>query len=183
MIEKQCQKCKQVKLVELFYKNKTTKDGFGHNCKVCASAYAAVYNRSEKFKQYNKVYRERNKERLSEKQKSYYYDVRKKDTDKLKQSYKIKYQKSKEKYRFYRAKYRADVDNRTPAWADLDRIRIIYSLSKWMDFVNPFVKHHVDHIIPLKGKIVSGLHVHNNLQILTAQENMSKAIRFEPISE
>jgi hypothetical protein len=40
------------------------------------------------------------------------------------------------------------------------------------------VAHHVDHEIPLQGVLVSGLHVHNNLQILTALENIKKRNRF-----
>ena len=38
---------------------------------------------------------------------------------------------------------------------------------------------HVDHIIPLKGKNVCGLHVENNLRIIDGLSNMKKGNKLE----
>jgi len=58
----------------------------------------------------------------------------------------------------------------TPSWADQDAIREFY-------FSCPD-KMTVDHVIPLRGKIVSGLHIRENLQYLTAEENNRKHNNF-----
>lgn len=54
----------------------------------------------------------------------------------------------------------------TPSWANLSLIKDIYANADGM---------HVDHIIPLQGELVCGLHVENNLQYLTPEENMKKS--------
>lgn len=73
--------------------------------------------------------------------------------------------------REYQKRRKALKLDRVPSWADLDKIKEIYN--------NCPEGMHVDHIVPLQGDLVSGLHVENNLQYLTATENMSKHNKFE----
>jgi hypothetical protein len=80
--------------------------------------------------------------------------------------------------RFHANKRRAAKIQRTPPWADLDAMRAIYAEATRLS-IETGIPHHVDHEIPLQGEFVSGLHVHNNLQILTASENSRKRNRYE----
>lgn len=70
------------------------------------------------------------------------------------------------KIRHYSAKYRASKLKATPSWANLEKIAEIYArCPKGQE---------VDHIIPLQGENVCGLHVHYNLQYLSISDNRSK---------
>lgn len=61
---------------------------------------------------------------------------------------------------------KAEKLQRTPSWADLAAIKRFYE--------NCPEGHHVDHIVPLRGKMVCGFHVEYNLQYLPAKENLMK---------
>jgi hypothetical protein len=79
------------------------------------------------------------------------------------------------------ANRRANFLLRTPKWLtheQLEQIYIKYSLAEWCSNVM-HEKYHVDHIVPLQGKCVSGLHVPWNLQVIRAKENLSKGNRFK----
>ena len=65
----------------------------------------------------------------------------------------------------------------TPSWADYEKIKLIYRQAFEIRKLGRNV--HVDHIIPLRGKNVCGLHVEGNLQIIDAVENLSKFNKFE----
>lgn len=76
-----------------------------------------------------------------------------------------------------RAKRRSATLQRTPAWADHASIRAVYLEAARLSRTTG-VPHHVDHLVPLQGARVCGLHVETNLQILPAKQNLSKGNRW-----
>lgn len=95
-----------------------------------------------------KAYREANRERYNEHSKNHYYKNR------------------TERIRYINAHRKGRLKEATPIWADKIAIRKFY--------VECPAGYHVDHIIPLHGELVSGLHVIENLQYLPAEENLKK---------
>jgi hypothetical protein len=69
------------------------------------------------------------------------------------------------------AKRQAAQLQRVPSWADLKAIKSFYETAKDLGLA-------VDHVIPLQGKLVSGLHVQSNLQLLSKSENSRKKNNF-----
>lgn len=87
-----------------------------------------------------------------------------------------------EKLRALDAKRRCAELKRTPAWLtenDYWMIEQTYELSALRTKLFGFAWH-VDHIIPLQGKYVSGLHIPTNLQVIPATENLRKANKHLP---
>lgn len=88
----------------------------------------------------------------------------------------------------YRAKAAAMVSQRnaakiarTPPWLTKemrDQILDCYASAALLSELTG-VDFHVDHIVPLRGKLVSGLHVPWNLRVITAAENLRKGAKFD----
>lgn len=189
---KSCSKCEQPLPLDSFGTDRSKKDGHRPDCKACQWAArdkdgARKSNRQwraanlEKARSIEAAWRSRNT--VSVKRKSRQYYEANKDSWKLKTA--AWAQENRERLRelqrewtkrnlkkaaAWNAKRRAARLNATPPWADLDAIRRIYEQCP--------PGHHVDHIIPLRGKGVCGLHVHYNLQYLPARENLKKGARY-----
>lgn len=80
------------------------------------------------------------------------------------------------------AKRRADKIQRTPPWADLAALEAVYWVRDQLQAEHGKL-YDVDHVIPLRGKRVSGLHVHYNLQIIPESANARKHNRFSDTSQ
>lgn len=73
-------------------------------------------------------------------------------------------------------RYQAAKRSRLVSWADKQKIKEMYAEAAACGM-------HVDHIVPLHGKLVSGLHVHANLRLLSPIENRKKGNRFDVTQE
>lgn len=108
-------------------------------------------------------------------------EYRQKNISKIKE-YKKNYRKEcSHKVNALSSKRRAAQLKRTPPWLtkeDFEKIEFFYKEAKRLERIDG-IRRHVDHIIPLQGKDVSGLHVPSNLQILTATQNISKGNRLK----
>lgn len=170
-----CKKCCVEKPKTEFYKAKGTKTGFHSSCKVCYKARVRAYKeaKADMIPKESRAYYEKNKEAILEKNKKY-AEARPEIGKKAKKSWKIR-----NAYRVtaMTAKRRAAKLKATPDWLTerhLTEISEFYWLAKDLKAVSGQT-YHVDHIIPLQGKDVCGLHVPWNLQVLPDNINLSKS--------
>lgn len=76
------------------------------------------------------------------------------------------------------ARRRARLRAAVPPWADHQRIKLVYQRAEDATLLTG-IPHVVDHIVPLNGRTVCGLHWHGNLQVLTAEANLRKSNKLQ----
>lgn len=74
---------------------------------------------------------------------------------------------------------KAHIKQATPIWVNKNKLYEIYKNRLTLSNETGII-HHVDHIYPLRGELVCGLHVPENLQIITAAMNMEKSNKYTP---
>jgi hypothetical protein len=151
--------------------------------------YNKAYREKNKAKAYQKVkeWRAANPEKWKEQQQRYskkHLDIiavkslrwKKANPERTAEISKKSRLKHKARVLANKAKYRATKRNKTPKWVNKDHLMMIkeaYDLAILRTKLFGFVWH-VDHVIPLNGTIVSGLHVIENLQVIPGKENLLK---------
>lgn len=177
---KRCSKCDSHKDVSEFGKNRAMNDGLAHWCKLCsrAGSKAAYRKNPEAARNAVKRWTAANKGRVAEKCKEWWQKNPEKDAiykRERRASGRHNYAADSAKS----ARRRAQQSKATPVWSDPRKVASFYESA---DTLNMLIGewHHVDHIVPLRSKLVCGLHNEFNLQILPAIENHRKSNLFWP---
>ena len=160
MEAKHCKSCDAVKPTGEFYRNKARKDGLAVYCRPCERS------RNNGDPKRLKAFREDHAKKA---------DLRKAKQKEYRQGKGRGVKNACVARRIYAKKLR------TVSWANDQLIDAYYKEARRLEELTG-IQFHVDHIIPLQGELVSGLHVETNLQLLPAQENMGKSNSFDPMT-
>lgn len=169
MNKKTCSLCKINKPLDQFGKHSKEIDGLCCWCKQCK-------------KKKDKLYYEANKESILARNEK----AKKLICSKKLMEYRRKWKsKNFEKVNSDGMKRYARKTNQTPAWlgkADYAEIDGFYLFCKVFNSYKTVRddKLQVDHIVPIRGKKVSGMHVPWNLQVITSRDNVQKSSKFNP---
>jgi len=159
-----CSKCNLSLDKSKFWKNKSTKTGFHTICAECSKARKKQHYQENKtsIRSKQSEYYEANKERILKANKEW----------KMTNHHLVIQNVNERKKKVRQA---------MPNWLsqeDKQYIKNLYWLAKDLSSVSEG-KYHVDHIVPLKGENVCGLHVPWNLQVLPEDINLKKGNRYK----
>ena len=177
-----CNVCKVEKNLEEYHKCAKFPLGRAYTCKICArektKAWAKKGSNKEKKKLSAQDHYQKNKETYKARARE--SNWAKKNPERIKAWQRAYYKSNPEGY-LRVVERRRRHRQATPPWLsekDKRQIKLIYLL-RYKVTQRTGKMHHVDHIVPLQGKNVCGLHVPWNLQILPEQLNLSKGNSFD----
>ena len=196
-----CNKCSTLKSIAEFGKCKSRHDGLNYLCLACRKL-SRIAN-AETIQRQKREHYARNRELLLERKRLIYPEKAEakraygrqyyaKNPEQHRQKHKEYIQSNPDYYKQFRVlhpekingkenKRKAAKLHRIPCWLtedDLWMIEQAYDICALRTKMTG-IAWHVDHIIPLQGKLVSGLHTPYNLQVIPASINTSKGNRFE----
>lgn len=176
LLTKTCVLCGIQKEVSEFHRWNKGVDGYKPRCKCCRSL--DYYKNQEQEKTKRRMHYVENSQSYIDRATQW----RLKNPEK-KQAWNREWAKeNKDYYAMYASFRRRGVEQATPKWlTEDDRFLMeeIYHLAKIRRELTG-VEWHVDHIIPLKGEIVCGLHTPFNLQVIVGKENKKKSNKWTP---
>ncbi len=180
-----CNKCCKEKDTSLFYANKRMKDGVNTFCIECHKAdniARKIKNRANSdLKAKELAWKKEYRDRTQQQRAAYMLEWREKNKEHVASYSKSYREQNKERFAYLCQKRKIALMRRTPKWLTEDDYWVIseaYALAM-LRTVATGVKHHVDHILPLRGKNVSGLHVPQNLQVIPWLDNQRKTNKYE----
>lgn len=176
-MRKRCIACKKRRALSQYYARDNTKDGLSGTCKLCyrARRRERYRERREEEIKYSAEYAKKNLEAHAANSRRSYRKHRKKRLAAMK-AFKSRLVQSDRGYSAARnAMSMAALSNRVPGWAKFRDFLPVYNES-----ARKGANHVVDHIVPLRGRMVCGLHVAYNLRVITRLRNARKANSFDP---
>lgn len=127
----------------------------------------------EKRRQYIKKWLSENKERYYKKCREYVKKNPEKTTE-----YKKRWADKNKAYRALQWMKRSEkLKKATPSWVDDERIKTKIKEREAMTRLTGIL-HHVDHVIPIQGENVCGLHVAENMRVIPARDNLAKRNKY-----
>ena len=144
----------------------------------------------EKYKQRAREWKAANPDKVKESGHKRYANNKEKLLEQTKEYYKNNKAAARERQRSwekrnpgkaasYCANRRTRILEAQPPWVDPVEIQAFYEEAARLSRTTG-IKHHVDHIHPLRGKTFRGLHVPWNLQVIPAKQNLMKHNKLLP---
>ena len=168
---KQCGLCQELKPIAEFHVRRASEDGLAYRCMSCVNEVKRQWNLQHPGA--HKQWYQENKEHKAK----YWREWRENNKDRLSAEYKKWAAANKHIVNALVARRVARKKQAVASWIDHDAVRAIYAQAAELT-AQTGIRHEVDHIVPLQGQMVSGLHWEGNLQILTKTENLRKKNKF-----